>query len=59
MPKFKIICDNDASQSFEVEADTIEEAGLVALEELGYWVSREYFDEEEIEERELKVDIQD
>lgn len=48
MPKFQIICENDPSQNFTVESDTIENAGVEALEELGFWVSREYSDDEEL-----------
>jgi hypothetical protein len=51
MPKFQIINDSEPDKNFTVEADTIEEASAKALEELDFWVSRDY--EENLEEKEL------
>lgn len=46
--KFQIINNNDGNDTFEVEAQTYDEAAHKALEELGWWVAEN--DEVEINE---------
>ncbi len=47
--KYVIVCENDPSKNFSMTARTIEEAGEKALEELGFWVSRDYSENSEEE----------
>jgi hypothetical protein len=41
MNKYKIINDYDGNESFSIEALTLEDAAVEALEQLGWWVADE------------------
>ena len=50
MKRWMIINEHDANNSFEIEANTAEEAAFEALNELGYGVAEAPKDEDEDDE---------
>lgn len=52
--KFRVINEFDGNETFEVEADNVNDAYCKALAELGWWVSKE--GQEEIEEYSVPSD---